>query len=271
MGACGPSQSDMTQWAPGAGVKKSPRFRLFCFPFAGAGASVYSTWRHLFDREVEVVSVLLPGREERLREPAFDRVEPLLQELEVALRDYLDLPYAFYGHSMGAHVAFYLTRRFRERRLRPPVHLFVGACRAPQLKSRYPMLAQLPPDEFLREIGKRYNGIPPLILQNSEMLRVLLPTLRADFSVFEQTCYVDESPLESPISAYRGNADDVVSREEMEAWAAQTCGRFRYIEIPGTHFFLRSSPGSLVQLLTSELTGEQPHRRHTDDDVGPHE
>jgi len=258
-----------TQWVPGAGVNKSARLRLFCFPFAGGGGSVYAAWSRLFDRDVEVVSIRLPGREERLREPALDRIEPLLQKLEVVLKDFLDLPYAFYGHSMGAHVCLYLTRRFRQRGLPQPSQLFVGAARAPQLKSRYPILAHLPLDQFVVEIGKRYNGIPEPILKDPKILSLLLPTLRADFSVFEQTEYVDEPPLGLPISAYRGDADTVVSREEMEAWAAQTRGRFRYVEIPGTHFFLRSSRDSLVQDLISELKKEK--QQNTNNEVGPHE
>lgn len=137
---------------------------------------------------------------------------------------------------MGAHVAFYLARRLRKRGCPQPRHLFVAACRAPQIPSRYPPLYHLAPERFLLEVENRYKSNASALLQDPAMLRILQRTLQADFSLFERIEYQEEAPLQFPVSGYRGEADNVVSREDIEGWSAQTIGAFRYVEVTGNHF-----------------------------------
>ena len=150
-------------WVPSAGQNESARFRLFCFPHAGGGASAFGAWPRWMPPSVEVVGVHLPGREDRLRTPAFSLLDPMLAALEDALHPYLGLPFAFYGHSLGGWLAFYLARRFRRAGLARPMHIFVAACRAPQLESKHPPIHALSPDLFLLELRRRYNNIPTSI------------------------------------------------------------------------------------------------------------
>lgn len=236
-------------WVPSAGQNESARFRLFCFPHAGGGASAFGAWPRWMPPSVEVVGVHLPGREDRLRTPAFSLLDPMLAALEDALHPYLGLPFAFYGHSLGGWLAFYLARRFRRAGLARPMHIFVAACRAPQLESKHPPIHALSPDLFLLELRRRYNNIPTSIWNDPEMLGLMLPALRADFALLETIQYQHEAPLDCPISAYGGQGDAVISQLEISAWGEQTSASFSVEMMPGDHFFVKSNPQAFLDRL----------------------
>ncbi len=240
-------------WAPSAGSRPEAARRLFCFPYAGTGASVFAGWQRLVPASVEVVGLHLPGHEERLREPAFRRLDPLLDALEEALRPLLDLPFAFYGHSMGGWVAFYLARRFRDAGLKQPAHLFVGASRAPQQPSRHPIIHALSRQQFIDHVRDRYGQIPAAILNDREMMDIVIGMLQADFAVFETAGYRTGAPLDLPISAYAGDADNAVNPAEMEGWGQQTRGEFTLEVLPGDHFFMKGGVGALLARMTPGL------------------
>jgi medium-chain acyl-[acyl-carrier-protein] hydrolase len=241
------------EWFPAAGVNKSARFRLFCFPHAGGGASAFGNWTRLLPASVEVAGVHLPGREERLRTAAFSRLDPLLSSLTEALRPYLDLPFAFYGHSLGGWLAFYLARRLRRDGLARPVHIFVAASRAPQLESKHPPIHALSPDLFLQELGRRYNNVPAAVRNDPELLSLLLPALRADFELMESIQYHHEVPLDCPISAYGGQWDPMISQAEVSAWDAQTSASFSVEMMPGDHFFVKSQAPAFLDRLYGKM------------------
>ena len=213
------------------------RFRLFCFPYAGGGASIFRTWPQRLPRDIEVCAIQLPGREERLAEPLFDRLASLIDVLVNVLHPYMDLPFAFFGHSLGSVVAFELTRRLRRQKASCPLQLFVSGSRAPQILDPDPPLHQLPDAEFIEEL-RRFNGTPLAVLDNPELMELLLPLLRSDMRLLETYGYDHEAPLDCPISAFGGLADKEVSRDELAAWRDQTRSRFRMQIFPGDHFFL---------------------------------
>src|SRR5438552_2333015 len=141
------------------------RLRLFCFPYAGGGASQFRTWAEGLPPEVELCPVQLPGREGRLRETPFTRIAPLVAALVTALRGYLDTPYAFFGHSLGALVGFELARALRRTGGPGPRGLLVSAYRAPDLPDPDPPLHLLSSPAFWDEL-RRLNGTPPEVLAN---------------------------------------------------------------------------------------------------------
>ena len=153
--------------------------RLFCFPYAGGGAAAYRPWSNELPSQIDVCAVQLPGRETRLREAPFTRIGPLVETLERALRPYCDLPAAYFGHSMGALIAFELARQQRRLGRPGPVRLFVSGHHGPQLPDPHKPLHRLPKDEFVAEL-RRLNGTPEVVLQNAEIMELLLPYLRAD-------------------------------------------------------------------------------------------
>ena len=145
------------------------KLRLFCFHYAGGGASVFRTWSDSLPESVEVCAIELPGRGMRLRESPFTQLEPLVQHLASTLLPYLDKPFAFFGHSMGGLVSFELTRLLRTEYGVSPVHLFVSGHRAPQVPDPDPPIHTLPESEFLQEL-RRFNGTPEAVLKNAELM-----------------------------------------------------------------------------------------------------
>ncbi|MBE9169281.1 thioesterase [Pleurocapsales cyanobacterium LEGE 06147] len=226
--------------------------RLFCFPYAGAGASVFRSWSDELSLDVEVYAVQLPGRETRLRESPFTRISPLIETLAQVLLPYLDLPFAFFGHSMGALVSFELARQLRRQKSPSPLHLFVSSRRAPQLPNPYLSIHHLPDTALIEELH-RYNGTPQAVLQDPELRSLFLPLLRADLAVIETYIYMSEAPLDCSISAFGGLQDREASRKELAAWRDQTSKTFTLRMFPGDHFFLKRERYALLRVISQDL------------------
>ncbi len=226
--------------------------RLFCFPYAGGGTTAYNGWAARLPRDVEVCLAQLPGREARLREPPLASVEQLVAALTENLSPYLDRPFAFFGHSMGAVVSFELARYLRAVRGLEPLHLFVSARRAPQLPRSERKTYLLPEDEFLAEV-KRLNGTPSEVLEHEELMRLLLPLLRADFAVCQTHRYTPGAPLDCSITAFGGLGDHETGREKLEAWSELTSARFRLHMLPGDHFFIKTAQAQILQIIERTL------------------
>jgi medium-chain acyl-[acyl-carrier-protein] hydrolase len=227
------------------------RLRLFCFPYAGGGATIYSAWPRTLPPEVEVIAVQPPGREGRLSEKPFSDLIELVAAMYPELLPMMDRPFAFYGHSNGGLMAFELARLLRRTGGPMPLHMFIGGRPAPQVK-RDENIHALPHDEFISEL-RRYAGTPEEILQNAEIMELIMPLLRADFSLGETYDYQPEPPLALPITAYGGERDDDVPPEQMEAWREQTSAAFRCRMFDGDHFFINGNRAELLQDLTQEL------------------
>jgi surfactin synthase thioesterase subunit len=228
--------------------------RLFCLPYAGAGASVYRTWAADLPSDVELCAVQFPGREGRFRERAASNVSELLPPLVAGLRPLLDRPYAIYGHSLGALVGFELVRALRAAGLPPPVAFFPAAHRAPNRPNPHPELRHLADDRFIDEVGRRFGGVPQAILDHPDLLALMLPTLRADFSVYETYAYRAEAPLGCPIAALVGEHDAYARVAEHEDWALQTTAGFEMHVVPGGHFFLQSHRAAVIAVLAASLS-----------------
>lgn len=228
------------------------RLRLFCFPCAGGLASAYNTWANCLPAEVEVCSVQLPGRGNRLAEPAFTRVIPLVQALTHILQPYLNVPFAFFGHSMGATLGFEIARQLRRQQHPGPLQLFACSCPAPQTPRSLP-IHTLPEDAFLAALHHRYNAIPQQILENREILQLFLPSLRADFAMIDTYTYYDEEVLACPISVFGGLQDNAVSAIALANWHNQTFSSFTLQMFPGEHFFLHKAKLSFLQRLSQHL------------------
>ena len=201
---------------------------------------------------VEVCPIELPGRGMRFGEHPFTQLEPLIQSLSQAILPSLTKPFVFFGHSMGALVSFELTRLLCQKHPLNPLHLFVSGHRAPHIPDPDPPINLLPEPEFLKEL-RRYNGIPDEVFNNTELMQVFIPTLRADFAVVETYAYAPSLPLNCPITVFGGIQDWKTNRDNLEAWQEQTHARFSLQFFPGDHFFLHSARSLLLQSLTKQL------------------
>ena len=228
------------------------RLRLFCFPYSGSNAALFHAWQDELPAEIAVCPVQLPGRGARLGEPPFTQLAPLVRAVASALAEYFDQPFAFFGHSMGALLSFELARYLREHFRISPAHLIVSGHSAPQLPDRNPPIHALPHAAFIAKL-REFNGTPSQVLDNSELLEIILPVLRADFAICETYRYEPDEPLACPISAFGGGADAYVSRDELAAWRAQTCATFSARVLPGDHFFINTTRALLLRALAQEL------------------
>ena len=239
-----------TPWLSCPQPNTEAKLRVFCFPYAGGRDHVYRNWSDQLPKVVEIYLVQLPGRGSRLLEKPFTNLIELSKSLAVAIPSYLDKPFVFFGHSMGAMVSFELARQLRRCGLEPS-HFFASGCHAPQIPDSN-ILHDLPESELIKELNL-LNGTPKEVLENRELLSIILPTLRADCMMTETYVYMNESPLNCPITVFGGLRDPLATREELEAWSEQTSASFSLRMLDGDHFFLHTSPQVLLSALSREL------------------
>ncbi|HXD30402.1 MAG TPA: alpha/beta fold hydrolase [Pyrinomonadaceae bacterium] len=242
----------MDKWLVWPKLRGRAALRLFCFPYAGSGASIYRSWEDGLPPQVHLCRVQLPGREGRLGEEPFTSLAPLLQILLQAVDPFLDLPFAFFGHSMGALIAFELARQLRRHKNKQPIHLFMSGRGAPQLQAKYQAVLNESEEGLVKRL-RRLRWTPREILKNRELMQLILPTLRADYAVCDSYVYQVEEPLDCPLSVFGGEQDDKVSYDDLSAWREQTSGAFSIHILSGNHFFLHQSRVSLLRAIGEEL------------------
>ncbi len=227
--------------------------RLFCFPYAGAGSLVFRTWPQALPPQVEVISLLYPGRESRLRVPPLTSLPALVSAIATEMQPWLDRPFALFGHSLGGLIAFELARELRRRQAPLPLHLFVSGRRAAHVPEALPPIAPLPDPAFIAAIQQRYNGIPKVILEDAELMELFLPVLRADFTLLETYAYQPEPAFHFPISAFVGAQDPLTRPAEAAAWQAHTHQPVALHTFPGDHFYIQPQRLPLLQSISQAL------------------
>ncbi|MFE2179017.1 thioesterase II family protein [Streptomyces sp. NPDC059455] len=218
--------------------------RLICFPHAGAGAGAYAEWSGWLPRDVELVAVQLPGRQNRIAEEPFTDVRPLVNVLVHALRPVLNGPFAFFGHSCGAALAYELAQALRPRGHQGPEQMFLSAQPAPDQTGIRP-LHNLPDEEFRVEMI-RLGGIDPEILADEDVMGSLMAVLRADFTLWERHRLVSGPSLACPITVLAGRSDPRAPVGTLDAWKALTTARFDTRLYEGGHFYFQERIAEVV-------------------------
>jgi medium-chain acyl-[acyl-carrier-protein] hydrolase len=240
-----------TPWIDWRALSNSARFRVFCLPYAGGGVSVYRSWGKKLGPDIDICPVQLPGRESRHGETPFRDMGPLADAAYEALLPYLDTPFAFFGHSFGALIAFELARRTQQHT--GLSRLFVSARRAPHLSEPRPPIAHLPNAAFAAAVQQRYGGIPQAVLDAQDLLDLLLPRLRADFEVLESyECGLD-ARVSCDVSVF-GGQQDVLSAQHLQAWQMHTTGDVDVRMLSGGHLYLESHRTELLRMIADDLT-----------------
>lgn len=240
------------------------RIRLFCVPPAGAGALIFRGWPELLGPGIQVTAVQLPGREDRIREPAHDRLDALLDELVPVLAGALDGPYALFGHSMGALVAYEAARRLVARGAPPPAHLFASALGAPHAPYRHRHVSALPEAEFNRAVVC-LNGTPKVAVNEAAFPRLLLPTLRADLRLCETYEYVDGDPLACRLTVLAGAEDDFLPMD-LALWRELTTGPFRIRVVDGDRRFVVAQRRQVAEIVRAGLALQLSEEREASKD-----
>lgn len=229
----------------------APALRLLCFPYAGAGASVYADWRLPEQLNAEVWAIQPPGRENRRNEPMPANLDELIEAYATQLAPLLDRPFAFFGHSFGALAAFELTRLLRHRGGPQPVRLFLSGCAAPHRPSRRDPISTLPDDRFvprMREIA----GASPSAIRDPELLLFYAPLTRGDCRLLEQHRYSPQAPLEIPLTCFTAVDDSELEVADV-AWDRYTSRGCRLRRFQGGHLFLRDHQDQLLAEIAADL------------------
>jgi surfactin synthase thioesterase subunit len=232
--------------------RTDPRFRLFCFPFAGAGASIFREWHLQLPRDVQVLGVQLPGRENRLDEQPFRRISQVVGAVAMSLKSYQDIPFAFFGHSVGALIAFEVARELRKLSQTGPVHLIVSGYRGPSRPQWDAPIHHLSDFLLIQEL-RRLGGTAPDVLENNEVMQLALPAIRADFEMSETYRYEAQAPLQCPITVCGGLHDRKVKNSDLPAWQSETLASFSIRMFPGDHYFIRACRTSVVAAVAERL------------------
>jgi surfactin synthase thioesterase subunit len=226
------------------------KITLFCFPFAGGGASIYSRWIKKIQNEIVVYPIQLPGREERVMEKPYTDMKLLLEDLEEEIEDAIQGKYALWGHSMGGKIAYELEK-YLEKDGYQAQCLFVSGSKIPSIPEPNPIYF-LSDETFKRELG-RFEGTPKEILENQELLDFFLPMLRADFTM-DETYYDDTvTKLHSPIIAFGGDKDREADEEAIRQWNSYTDNIFGYEIFKGGHFYLWDNEEEIIQQVSECL------------------
>jgi surfactin synthase thioesterase subunit len=243
-------QATAAAWFPG--IERAEGLRLFCFPHAGAGTSAFAAWAAAFGGSFAICPVRLPGRESRQLEAPFESMAELVTAAADALARYLDRPFGFFGHSMGAVVGFELARELRRRGLAQPRVLIASGARAPQFRRNHVPPPDPSDEQLLAELA-RLEGTPQALWEDAAAQAVLLPALRADTALYRRYVYREEPPLDCPIYACGGVDDANVTEAHLAAWREQTTGEFRVRLFPGGHFYLQPPGKEFLEALKEEL------------------
>lgn len=251
-------------WLVRFGVENAEpvRMRLFCFYYAGGVASIFRSWQGSLPEGIELLAVQLPGREYRLAEPLLTNAREIAPALADVLSPLLDVPYVFFGHSMGVLIGFDVIRILRARGLREPELLIASGRNAPQFRWRDAGLEQLPDEAFIAAV-RDYNGTPEALLAEESLRDLWLPRLRADLTISATYEYVEQRPLDCPIVVLVGEEDGLVSDAGLNGWLSQTTGGVRFFQYPGNHFFLHSAERLVLAKVHAELTDQLARLRHS--------
>ncbi|MEW2544335.1 alpha/beta fold hydrolase [Streptomyces sp. NPDC047002] len=226
------------------------RLRVVCLPHAGASAGAYFPWVRALPSDVELVAVQYPGRADRFAEVPYEEMADLVAEVRDALLGGLEGPYALFGHSMGAAVAYETARALRDAGVREPCRLVVSG-RAPvprTLATGHPPGSEEDALATLRLLG----GTPSGLLEDPEARALLLPAFRADLRLMRAYRHTPPDPrLDCPVTALLGADDPLTDAEGAAAWSAVTTGPFASFVLPGGHFYLAQHSREVLARLTA--------------------
>lgn len=224
---------------------------VFCFPHAGGAASYFHSWSASLAPGIEVLAVQYPGREDRAAEPCVTSIAELADQIHAALGPWLPGRFAFFGHSMGAILAFEVARRIAREQGRGPAHLFASGRLAPPCH-RHRDLHRAGNPALIAELLS-LGGTDPRILQDSGALELILPAMRADYTASERYRFEPGPPLSCDITAMTGDRDPQGTLGEVAAWSAHTTGAFSLRVYPGGHFYLDDCRAQVLELISSSL------------------
>ncbi|MDN4524097.1 thioesterase II family protein [Fictibacillus fluitans] len=247
--------NDQESWFWCREPRLSPKIKVFCFPYAGGGSSIYRDWA--LGQDIELYAAQLPGRESRYKEPPISSMEDMIPKITEALLEYLDTPFALFGHSMGAVIAYEAACELKKKYGISPVHLFVSGRAAPQVNETGPDIYDLPQKTFIQRLTD-LGGTPKEIIEDPIIFDFYEPMLRADFKLNATYQFTDREKLDCSISVLSGNKDKAVGTESLSSWREVTTGSATFEMFEGGHFFIRHQKRQIEKLMFRTLRDHNP-------------
>lgn len=229
-----------------------PKIRLFCFPFAGGGAYTFYPWVSKLNDSVELVLIEPPGRGSRISEPPHQTMKALVNEIMQHSEFITQIPYVFFGHSLGSRVAFELSCQLKNLGKSMPEYFIASGSRAPHLPNEKGITYNLPQQEFIQEL-KSLNGTPKDVLSNSDLMDLLIPILRADFKIAE-TYQAQEVKMPYPILVLHGKEDSGIKPHQLAAWGELSSMGYLLSQLPGDHFFINQFRSEVIAHVSDVLS-----------------
>lgn len=234
--------------------QKNPKLRLFCFAYGGGSSYAFSDWAKYVSDDIEIIAIALPGRGKRLNEQSYTQWEPLINEIEIALKCYLDVPYVFYGHSLGSCIAFNLTKQLQKNNNPLPQKIYLAACQSPNIPSFEQPISDLSSDNFFYTI-EQMKGLPKELLNNKRLVKLIEPALRADVLLAELWKGTENDKVEVPIIVLCGLTDNAVQPDNVKNWKNFTTKEFNCYLFQGDHFFMHTKKKEILEIIElNEIT-----------------
>ncbi|MBF0100088.1 MAG: thioesterase [Desulfobacterales bacterium] len=233
---------------------KIQKINVFFLPFAGGSYYAYRKFEHYLSDFLQIVTLDYPGRGKRLKDPLLRNLNDLADDVYEQIKDKLNVPYALYGHSMGAFLAFLVTQKISKKKLNPPLHLFVTGRQGPTIDSKEKDAYLLPKQEFTQRLME-YGGIPKEILAEKELFDFFEPIIRADFQAIGTFSYQHDNSasLNVPITAIIG-LNDTTTYEEALKWQEVTTEKTIIKQLPGGHFFIFDHTPEICSIISRTLS-----------------
>jgi surfactin synthase thioesterase subunit len=228
------------------------KIRIFIFPFAGGRASAFKDWENYFAPEIEICPIQLPGREERYNEALYKNIDDFIQALKEDIVNYTDLPYVFFGHSMGASLCYETCRVLESMGLPLPMHVFLSGA-SPSIKKFADSYDEEIDDESLLSNLKKFNGIPVEILKDTTLVKIFLNIIRADFLLLKSAYKGSNYKFSMPITVFCGDSDYYVHPDDLKEWNNYTEAYCSQFILPGDHFFIFKEKEKLLSHINREL------------------
>lgn len=228
---------------------------LFCFPYAGGGASVFRTWQEKIGKDIKIIPAHYPGHEERIMEKPFESMEDLVLNIYKEISELKEQPFYLFGHSVGSRVAYELAAKCEENGQENLKGIIVSAGLAPNRIEPNPIY-NLPDELFFKEISK-YSRTPIEIFKNKDLWNIFSPMLRADFKIADTYCDKKYRTIDIPVLALCGTLDPEISLRDLAEWKAYTTSKFHYTDIEGEHLFIDTNTDRVLEVIKKYITEQK--------------
>ncbi|EPR07697.1 thioesterase II family protein [Ruminiclostridium papyrosolvens] len=232
--------------------------KLFCIPYSGASAMVYSKWTKLINKEIKVIPLELAGRGRRFGDKFYRDIDQAAEDLSnTIINEAKDDDYAIFGHSMGARVTYEVYYRLKEKGFKEPVKIFFSGSKAPQLPPDEIKRYQLPDNQF-KQVVLQYGGNSEDVFKNKELCDLFIPILRADFRIYEEYKFVPgREKIKTDVVVYYGRSDSSITYDNMTAWQEVAGSGIKLVAFDGSHFYLNEDVNGITASINKELAGRK--------------